>query len=135
VNRVLIGAVATLVVMMLRLHTNTHLPERKREMEAVAFSFLLLSFVWLNALYVSLRPQTITETFTVFDAYESQGNTIILTFGHGKRSFIGEHNFTVGHTYEVTYSYPRMRFLSSSRPGIRVKLLNMRDLNATNGGP
>jgi len=115
---------------MIRLHTNKHLPAHKREMESVAFSFLFLSFIWLNARYVSIYPPTITDTITVFDVYESQRVTFILTFGHGKRAFIGQYNFTVGHTYEAIWTYSCMLF-SKSRAGIKVKAISMRDLNGT----
>jgi hypothetical protein len=46
----------------------------------------------------------------IFDAYESNGNTFLLTYGEGKLKLRGIHEIEIDATYRITYKSRQRNF-------------------------
>ena len=46
----------------------------------------------------------------IFDAYESKGNTFLLTYGEGKLKLRGIHDIEIDATYRITYKSRQRNF-------------------------
>jgi len=106
--------------------TRDKLTLKQREYETLTLAILMLCGVFGSSLYCSMTPQTITEEISVFDSYESKGQTFVLTYGKGKYSFQGSPVFEQNKTYLVSWRFPRAS--GGSKYGINVILLNMEEL-------
>ena len=109
-------------IVFLRLRMNRGMEKQAREYEAVAMSMGLLIIVFGFAFYQIATPPDIYEEWAVFDTYYSRGQTIVLTYGQGKRSFMGNHTFELDQTYQVTWHFRRFALSGNTKYGIEVIL-------------
>jgi len=107
----------------IKLRMNRDEPEEGRGLDIVPIVLALVAGVFIISFYQYMTPQTITEEWMVFESYESKGQTFVLTWGHDKRSFRGQHEFDEGATYEVTWRFARFAG-SSTKYGMNVIMLN-----------
>ena len=74
-----------------------------KERAALLASLVLALIVFASSVYVYINPPVQVLEATVFDVYESNGNTFILTYGEGKLKLRGIHEIEIGETYKITY--------------------------------
>ena len=66
-------------------------------------SMLFVVLVFASSLYIYFNPPvTVLET-KIFDVYQGNGNTLILTYGEGKLKLNGVYDIEIGATYRITY--------------------------------
>lgn len=66
-------------------------------------SLLLVGIVFASAVYLYLNPPVQVLEAKVFDVYESNGKTFILTYGEGKFKLEGSYDIEVDAFYRIMY--------------------------------
>jgi hypothetical protein len=66
-------------------------------------SILFVVLVFASSLYLYFNPPVKVLEAKVFDVYQSNGNTFILTYGAGKLKLDGLYDIEIGATYRITY--------------------------------
>ncbi|MFC1803777.1 hypothetical protein ACFL0D_07415 [Thermoproteota archaeon] len=66
-------------------------------------SIFLVVIVFASSAYTYLNPPVKVLEAKIFDVYESNGNTFLLTYGKGKLKLKGIHEIEINATYRITY--------------------------------
>jgi hypothetical protein len=83
--------------------------DSKERVVLLASMFLVL-IVFASSAYLYLNPPVQVLEAKVFDVYELNGNTLILTYGEGKLKLRGIHDIEVDATYKITYQSRNRNF-------------------------
>jgi hypothetical protein len=83
---------------------------KSRERLVVLISIVLVVIVFASSAYLYINPPVRVFEAKVFDVYEQNGNTFILTYGEGKIKLNGIHEIEVDATYRITYQSRRRNF-------------------------
>ena len=75
-------------------------------------SIFLAALVFASSAYLHFNPPVQVLEVKVFDVYESNGKTFILTYGEGKIKLNGIYDIEVGATYRITYQ-SRQRYVAN----------------------
>jgi hypothetical protein len=73
-------------------------------------SILLAVIVFVSSAYIYFNPPVQVLEAKIFDAYESNGNTFLLTYGEGKLKLRGIHEIEIDATYRITYKSRQRNF-------------------------
>jgi len=77
----------------------------------VLFAALFLALiVFGSATYLYLNPPVQVFEAKIFDVYEQNGNTFILSYGEGKLKLNGIHDIEIDETYRITYQSRKRNF-------------------------
>jgi hypothetical protein len=66
-------------------------------------SMFLLVVVFASSFYLYLNPPVQVLEARIFDVYQKEGVTHILTYGAGKIRLTGLYDIEIGATYRITY--------------------------------
>ena len=75
-------------------------------------SLLLVVLVFASSAYMYFNPPVKVLEAKVFDVYELNGNTFILTYGEGKIKLKGLYDIEIDETYRITYQSRKRNFAS-----------------------
>ncbi|MCW4014531.1 MAG: hypothetical protein NWF07_16295 [Candidatus Bathyarchaeota archaeon] len=81
-----------------------------KERSVLYASLFLVLVVFGSAAYLYLNPPVQVFEAKVFEVYEQNGNTFILSYGEGKLKLNGIHEIEVDETYRITYQSRKRNF-------------------------
>jgi hypothetical protein len=73
-------------------------------------SIFIVVLVFASSTYLYLNPPVQVIEAKIFDVYESNGNTFILTYGEGKIKLKGIYEIEIDETYRITYQSRKRNF-------------------------
>jgi hypothetical protein len=82
----------------------------KKERYVLFAALLLAVIVFGSSAYQYYKPPVQVLEAKIFDAYELNGNTFLLTYGEGKLKLRGIHNIEIDATYRITYQSRQRNF-------------------------
>lgn len=75
----------------------------KKERFFFLSSLFLVAIVFASSVYLYINPPVQVLETRVFDAFESNGKTVIWTYGNGKLTLDKVYDIEVGESYRITY--------------------------------
>ena len=81
-----------------------------KERFALLASLFLVLVVFGSSVYLYLNPPVQVFEAKVFDVYEQNGKTFILSYGEGKLKLNGIHDIEIDEIYRITYQSRKRNF-------------------------
>ncbi|MCW4049953.1 MAG: hypothetical protein NWE89_09490 [Candidatus Bathyarchaeota archaeon] len=75
----------------------------QREKTVLLVALALVTVVFAVAAYSYINPPITVWEVKVFESFQNNGKTTILSYGEGKLRLIGLYEFEVDATYRITY--------------------------------
>ena len=73
-------------------------------------SIVLVVLVFTSSLYLYFNPPVQVLEAKIFDVYEQNGKTFILTYGEGKIKLNGIYDIEIDESYRITYQSRQRNF-------------------------